>query len=437
MRRWRRGPLARTVAGALTLVPLVPLAALMPLRAQAQTADHYELTLRPDHAARVLVGHARIVLNAQALRSPLVELASPNLQVGSVVVDGHARPFEKTPTGWRFALGDTPGAMPAPVRVEIEYRAPAAAGLVFGDQYVYTAFDTCQWLPCVGTDLSRATVAIDLVLPPGQRWVASAGTRPYPLYTIGFAAGRFAEVVDTADSRLRYLGAADSEDALRTKFKDTARVVEFFERKAGLPLPSSVYTQVLVPGAAAQEASNFSVIGKEMLDPILEDPHEDWVVAHELAHQWWGNLVTCENWNEFWLNEGIAVFMTAAWKQQRWGDAAYRSELALLEQRWQRAKDAGFDRPLAWTGSYPSLGIRRSIQYSKGALFMHTLREAVGDDAFWDGLRRYTRDHAGRGVRSADLQRAMERSAGSSLQSLFDLWVYPDQGRSSRSGKAP
>ena len=427
MTRCRRGRLFRIVAGALTLAALP---------AAAQTADHYELTLRPDYDARMLVGHARILLNAQELRSLVVELASPNLLVGSVAVDGSARPFEKTSTGWRFALGDAPGTMPSPVRVEIEYRAPAANGLVFGDQYVHTAFNTCQWLPCVGPDLGRATVAIDLVLPPGQRWVASVGTRPYPLYTIGFAAGRFAEVVDTADSRLRYLGAIDDEDALRTKFKDTARVLDFFERKAGMPLPSAVYTQVLVPGAAAQEASNFSVIGKDMLDPILEDPREDWVVAHELAHQWWGNLVTCENWSEFWLNEGIAVFMTAAWKQHRWGDAAYRSELALLEKRWQRAKDAGFDKPLSWTGGYPSLGIRRSIQYSKGALFMHTLREVIGDDAFWDGLRRYTRDNAGRAVRSADLQIAMERSSGRSLQSLFDHWVYQGPDSSSRSGQA-
>lgn len=417
---------ARIVAGMLMLAGL---------SAAAQTPVHYELRLKPDHDERVLVGRARILLKVQEPLSPFVELASPNLQVGSVAVDGRATPFEKTPTGWRFALGGSPGALPSPVRVELDYRAPAGEGLVFGDQLVHTAFHTCQWMPCVGADLGRATVKLELDLPPGQRWVASEGSRPYPLYTIGFAAGRFTEVVDAADGRLRYLGAMDDADALRTKFRDTARVLAFFERMAGVPLPSKVYTQVLVPGAAAQEASNFSVIGKDMLDPILENPQEDWVIAHELAHQWWGNLVTCANWHEFWLNEGIVVFMTAAWKQHRWGDAAYRSELALLEKRWQRAKDAGFDKPLSWTGHYPSLGIRRAIQYSKGALFMHALREVMGEDAFWDGLQRYTRDNAGRGVRSADLQRAMEHSAGRSLQVLFDRWVYQDGGSSSTSGR--
>jgi aminopeptidase N len=410
-----QGLLAQAALGALLFLVLP---------ARALTADHYELALRPAYDAQVLAGHARIRLKADADPSSVLDLASPNLQIASVIVDGRARPFEKTPTGWRVALGDMSAQASSPTWLELDYRAPAAEGLVFGNQHVYTAFNTCQWLPCVGPDLTRATVAITLDLPPGQRSVASGGPRPYPLYTLGFAAGRFTEFIDPIDARLRYLGAADDIAALHAKFKDTARVLNFLEDKAGVSLPPAVYTQVLVPGAAAQEASSFSVIGKSMLDPILDDPQEDWVIAHEMAHQWWGNLVTCATWSEFWLNEGIAVFMTAAWKQQRWGDTAYRNELALLDKRWQRAKDAGFDKPLSWTGEYPSLGIRRSIQYSKGALFMQALREDIGERAFWNGLRRYTQDNAGRGVRSADLQIAMERSAGRSLKLLFDRWVY-------------
>ena len=392
--------------------------------AWALTADYYELVLRPEYVAKILVGRARIRLNADANPSSIIDLASPNLQIASVIVDGRARPFEKTPTGWRIALGDVLPKAPAPFWLELDYRAPAADGLVFGDQYVYTAFSTCQWLPCVGPDLARATIAITLDLPPSQHSVASEGTRAYPLYTLGFAAGRFNETIDPVDRRLRYFGATDESAALHAKFKDTALVLGFLEQKAGVPLPSSIYTQVLVPGGAAQEASNFSVIGREMLDPILGDPQEDWVIAHEMAHQWWGNLITCASWSELWLNEGIAVFMTAAWKQHRWGDTAYRDELLLLDRRWQRAKDAGFDKPLSWAGEYPSLGIRRAIQYSKGALFMHALREDMGERAFWDGLRRYTQDNAGRGVRSVDLQLAMERSAGRSIKPLFDRWVY-------------
>ncbi len=410
---------------------------LVPCAAQALVADHYELQLRPDFATQRLAGHARIRLKDEpraASRSTAIDLPAPNLQITNPTLDGRGLTIEKTPSGWRIALTE-PQAKATESWLELDYQAPAAEGLVFGDRYVHTAFHTCQWMPCASSDLSRASVAIELVLPPGDKAVASgeavdangwrwSQAQPYPLYTLGFAAGRFDEWRDPAEPRLRELGAATEGDGLRARFKDSARVLAFFEAKAGVALPPRLYTQVLVPGGAAQEMSSFAVIGHEMLDPIFETPDDDWVIAHEMAHQWWGNLVTCASGSEFWLNEGITVFMTAAWKQSRWGEAAYQRELDLARQRWQRAKDAGFDKALAWPGEYPSLRLRRAVQYSKGALFISALRDELGEAVFWAGLARYTRDNAGRAVRSFDLQAAMETSAGRSLQPLFDRWVY-------------
>ncbi|MDA8021045.1 MAG: M1 family peptidase, partial [Thermoanaerobaculia bacterium] len=259
-------------------------------------------------------------------------------------------------------------------------------------------------------------------LAESQSWRQS---RPYPLYTLGFAAGRFTELVEPlGDRRLRFLGVGQSQAELRTKFRDSALMLTFFEGKAGVEMPHGTYTQVLVPGGVAQEASSFSVVGTRWLDPILENPQEDWVIAHEMAHQWWGNLITCKTWQELWLNEGLTVFMTAAWKQHRWGEEAYQRELRLAREAWKRAKDAGFDKPLRWPGEFPSLNLRRSIQYSKAALFIATLREELGERIFWNGLRTYTQRHVGQSVQSEDFQVAMEESAGKSLQALFDAWVY-------------
>ena len=157
---------------------------------------------------------------------------------------------------------------------------------------------------------------------------------------------------------------------------------------------------------------------------MLSDPTEDWAIAHELSHQWWGNAVTCADWSEFWLNEGFATFMTAAWKEHRWGRAAYDREMAIAKKRWYASAVAGFDKPLAWKGQYPSLKVRRGIQYSKGALFLDALRRELGETAFWKGVRLYTRAHLGGTVTSRDLQRAMEKASGQRLQPLFDRWVY-------------
>jgi aminopeptidase N len=406
--------------------------------AQAFTATLYELDLRPDFETKVLHGLARIKLKADANTDRALLMPSPTLEITSAKVNGREQAVEKTRTGWRIGLTEAQAAS-STLDLTVDYRAKPSEGLVFGPQHVYTAFHTCQWMPCAGDDLSRASVATNLELPQGYRSVASGEADvtpkkhqprwsqmlPYPLYTFGFAAGLFTEVLATGtEPRLRYLGVNESEASLRAKFKESAQVLAFFEGKAGVPMPHNTYTQVLLPGSVAQEASSFSLIGKRMLDPILEDPQEDWVIAHEMAHVWWGNLITCATWGEFWLNEGITVFMTAAWKQHRWGDAAYQHEMSLARQRWQRAKDANFDKPLSWPGDYPSLGVRRAIQYNKGAVFMSVLREEMGDAAFWNGLRGYTVANAGRNVTSRDFQAAMQASTERNLQALFDAWVY-------------
>jgi len=168
------------------------------------------------------------------------------------------------------------------------------------------------------------------------------------------------------------------------------------------------------------------VLGTDAVPAAPGDPAEDWAVVHEFAHQWWGNLVTCATLKDFWLNEGITTFMTAAWKEHRYGAAAYEGELEVARTRLAAARAQGFDKPLAWSGRYPSLGFRRAVQYSKGALFMVELRTTLGERAFWSGLRRYTRANAGGTVTGIDLQRAMETAGGRDLHPIFTSWVYGD-----------
>jgi aminopeptidase N len=255
-----------------------------------------------------------------------------------------------------------------------------------------------------------------------QRWKAP---RPYSAYLFGFAVGRFARAGDRVGSaKLAYLSDVADAAELKRRFAETSQMVQFLSDKAGAPLPVSEYSQLLVKGRDAQEAASYAVLGVDALATKADDPAEDWAIAHELAHQWWGNLVTCATLKDFWLNEGVTTFMTAAWKEHRYGRAAYDAELAVARSRLDKARAAGFDKPLAWDGPYPTLATRRAVQYSKGALFMDHLRAVLGEDAFWAGLRRYTRAHAGGTVTSLDLQRAMEASSGRDLRPLFSEWVF-------------
>jgi len=404
---------------------------------------HYDVALTPVHADRSIAGRTRIDLRVTA--AELRELAfTPNgLQIRSVTLDGRPIAAAQRPDALAF-LPPRPLRSGARVRLEIAYSGTSVRGLTFGPGSIHSNWFACDWMICLlDRPGDKATIDLRLTVPSGQttlgpgvlisrapvpggnevhRW---RSTRPYSSFLFSFAAGPYNQW-SRREGRvlLRALSETASPERLGRLFAPTAAMLRFFERRAGVPFPNRSYTQLHVPGAAAQETVSFSLIGEEVIRPLEEAPEEDWAIAHELAHQWWGNLITCADWSHFWLNEGVVTFMVAAWKEERWGRSAYDREIQLARRRWQRAADAGLDVPLTYPGPYPSLALRRAITYSKAALFLDALRSEIGDAAFWRGLRRYTTRHAGGAVVSRDFQRAYEEASGRDLSALFDRWVY-------------
>jgi aminopeptidase N len=365
------------------------------------------------------------------------------LAVDSASLDGRPVRAELRDETWVFHL-PRPLARGRTAVLKASYHGVPKRGVTFGPRSVHASYWACDWMFCAQDrpgDKASFSLALQLpagmssvgpgrktgerALPGGERLHLWRETRPYSAYLFGFSAGDFAQATERAGRvELAYLSDAASAAELPALFAPTDEMLAWFEAKAGVPFPHDRYAQVLTAGNAAQEMVSHALIGRAFLDPILTKPDEDWVIAHELAHQWWGNLVTCESFSEFWLNEGVTTFMVAAWKEHRWGRAAYDREMAIARNGRKRAADAGFDKPLSWAGEYPSLAVRRGVQYAKGALFMDALRTELGDAVFWAGLKRFTRAHAGGVVNSRDFQRAFEAEAGRTLQPLFDAWVY-------------
>jgi len=149
------------------------------------------------------------------------------------------------------------------------------------------------------------------------------------------------------------------------------------------------------------------------------------LLAHEFSHQWWGNTVTCRAWTEFWLNEGFATFMAAAYREHRFGREVYLQDIASLRERYQQVVDRGHDGPLVFASWARPTADDRTLVYQKGALFLHELRALLGDQRFWLGIRQYTRKHAGQAVTTSDLQAAMEEASGRDLRGVFTQWAYP------------
>lgn len=436
------------------VTPLLLLAAASSAHVRAATAEpgagfeveRYAVALRPDLSTTAVAGSETIVVNITSDQVTRLAFTANALRIDEPMVN--ATPVEVSSDAGAIVFG-LPRALSKGEQITLSFRfsGTPARGFEAVAGGIYTGYFACDWMVCLQDDPGdKAHLVLDLFLPAGIKsvGVGRAGpataladglvlhrwrsTRPYSPYLYAFGAGPFERKSSaTAQGELVYLDGTGTGADLTALFARTPAMVAFFTEKAGMALPDGRYTQLLTPGREAQESASFSLIGKAELDRAHDHPSSGWVIAHELAHQWWGNLVTCATWQDFWLNEGIATFMVAAWKEHRFGEAAYRRDLDNARRRVERVREIGFDKPLAWGGKYPSLGARRAVQYSKGALFMVHLRESLGETAFWTGLRGFTRQHAGKTVTSSDLQTAMEEASGRDLSPMFAEWVYGEQ----------
>ncbi len=402
-----------------------------------------DLTLEPSLQAKTIKGQQVTRLRALNSNSGPISFSPNALQIESATINGVSIRSQTNADATLF-IPFGPIVRNQILQLVVTYNGSPKRGVTFTPNSVHTNYWACDWMFCnQDQPADRATTTVNLRLPAnmkslsvGQKSGHSSHaldrethvwreSRPIPAYLVGFAAGSFDVVAQRHKGiDLSYINATGQAQPMEQLFGATPDMIDFFASKAGVPFPSPHYSQLLVDGREAQEQSTYSIIGLETIKPILTEPQEDWVIAHELAHQWWGNLITYAAPQEFWLNEGITVFMTAAWKEHRHGRAAYDREIGIARARWTRAKDAGWDRPLAFSGEYASLGTRRAIQYSKGAVFMDHLRTLLGEEGFWRGLRSYTRANAEKAVVSKDFQDAMERANGRDLQGTFDEWVY-------------
>jgi aminopeptidase N len=249
--------------------------------------------------------------------------------------------------------------------------------------------------------------------------------RAIPDFTMGFAVGRFIEGGGRAGkAELRYLSAKYTGDQMRQIFHSTPKALQFFAKKAGVPYPAKTYSQVLVDGNPEQDLGEFTLLPESYGSELLTHPAEEWLLAHELAHQWWGIGVACREWSDFWLNEGMATFMADVYLGEEYGKARYEHEIEIARQTYEGLRAAGKDRALCYRDWKSERDAGGRLPYFKGAWVLHLLKQRLGEEVFWRGFRGYTRANWGRSATSRDLQSAMEKAAGSRLDEFFDQWVY-------------
>ena len=404
---------------------------------------HYEADLQFDLAQRTITGAEKIRLQSRASALSEIALDAKDITVKSVSDERSALRFEMK-DGRLLVRFNKPLALNETRTLRLSYQAQPKRGVQFFEDHLYASYSTSTWLVCNFHPGDKATLTLRLTLPAGMKVVANGRMIeeralphkqmltvwqqdiPAPAYIYGFAAGHFREVFERHGRlQLRYLARNFSVEEIKRIFAETTRMMDFFEKRARVPYPEKTYTQVLVAGRMpGQELSSFTELPESYGREVLDDPQDVWLMAHELAHQWWGNNVTCADWSHFWLNEGMATFLAAAYKEDRFSRILYDEEIESYRRSYARIRGAGRDRPLAFQEWRPEAGSGGAIVYDKGALILHLLRFQLGEEIFWDGVRRYTRQQFGKSVTTDDLQRAFEDASGQSLSDFFNRWVY-------------
>jgi aminopeptidase N len=221
------------------------------------------------------------------------------------------------------------------------------------------------------------------------------------------------------------LKEVDEATARRTMGK-TPRMIEFFNQKIGTAYGYPKYATVCVPefGGGMEHTSATTMTDSILLDPIeFLERDSDSIVAHELAHQWFGDLLTCRDWSNLWLNEGFASYFDPLFVEHDKGEDAFRLAMA-ADLAAYLGSDRQYRRPIVETRYDDAWQMFDGVTYSKGACVLHALRGLVGDDAWWRGIRLYVATHKDKNVETSDFRKAMESISGRDLGWFFDQWIF-------------
>jgi aminopeptidase N len=308
------------------------------------------------------------------------------------------------------------------------------------------AEDNHHWLPCYDYPNDRVTTEAIITIARPMSVVSNGalvgtrenadGTRtfhwkmeqPLSTYLITIAAADFVVFHDRAgDLPVDYYVTRNVDEATARRFMGkTPEMILFFNEKTGQPYPYPKYAQVCLPefGGGMENTSATSMTDTALLDAVERlERDEDGLVAHELAHQWFGDLMTCKSWAHIWLNEGFASYFDPLFAEHDRGEDEFRLQMA-GELRSYLGNDRMYRRPIVETRYQSPMDMFDGMTYAKGGCVLHLLRGTVGEENWWKGIRTYVARHKFQVVETDQFRKAMEDASGQDLKWFFDQWLY-------------
>jgi aminopeptidase N len=314
--------------------------------------------------------------------------------------------------------------------------------------------DNRAWFPCTDSPNERQTTETIITVPDsftvlsngrlvsekhdkrrGRRTFHWRQEEPHPAYLVSVAIGDFS-VIDARCGKLPtpYYTYPGMEREARMLMGRTPAMIRHFAKLFGYEYPYPKYSQVVVDDFISGAMENTSATTHS--DRFLHDARTELdfdchdVVAHELAHQWWGDLVTPKSWAHLWLKESFATYAEILWSEQVEGVDESRFFL-LREQNLYMAEDRDrYRRPLVYDRWEYPMEVYDRHAYQKGGIVLGMLRDVLGDEDFFRTLRYYLHKHEWQSVETADFRMSIEEVTGRNIDWFFEEWVtgrgYPE-----------
>jgi aminopeptidase N len=421
-----------------------------------QDLRHQIVRLRFDWARHAVVGSTTVRIAATPASGGLREIVLDAVDLRILRVMRRDRPLGFTHDGPVLRINLAESIAPdSIVDVTIDYEAvrPARGAYFIERRRVVWAQgfaeDTRYWIPTVDRLYDKSTWEFFVRVPAKERALSNGrlvGTRRLPggdvewhwrldqptsTYLMSVVAGDYVVLRDRwRDIPLGYWTYRDSIEATWRGFGRTPRAIEFFSQWTGVHYPWAKYDQVVAPDFVFGGMENVTAVTMSddaILHPAWAEPRSnaDGLVAHELAHMWFGDYVTMRHWDDAWLSEGFAVFMSALFIERARGAAAGAMRRREAHEE-TIAADRRNRRPLVygrWETDPAEVYFSGHI-YPRGASVLWMLRRTLGDSTLRLGLNRFLGTHPYGSVTSADLRRSLEEVSGRDLSRFFAQWVY-------------
>ncbi|MDP9236587.1 MAG: HEAT repeat domain-containing protein [Chloroflexota bacterium] len=308
--------------------------------------------------------------------------------------------------------------------------------------------DSRHWYPCIDFPNHQQTSEVIVTVPAAMISIGNGALKsvrenkradtktyhwyqavPHVTYLLSQIVGDFAEIThEWQDVAVEYYGPRGREKDLQLTLQRTPDMLAFLSEAAGLKYPYPKYAQTFVADfifGGMENISATTLTETSLLDKRASlDADSDGLLAHELAHQWFGDLLTCRDWSHGWLNEGFATYFEAMYTERNKGLDELRYELYLNARIYMGEDTNRYRRPIVNNVYHEPIDLFDRHLYEKGSLVLHMIRTVLGDGLWRKAISHYVNTHRSTNVTTPDLQRAIEAATGRNIDWLFDEYVY-------------